>query len=224
MILGILWDMDGVLVDTGELHFLTWKSTLALYGIPFERAFFDRTFGMNNWGVLEELFGELPEKAWCEKFICQKEAAFRDQVRGSVTALPGVVAVLNRFHQQGLKQAIATSAPEENMRLILSELGLAAFFDAAISAANWPGKPNPMVFLEAAKALCLPPERCLVFEDAIAGIEAAHRAGMPCIAITTTNTAADLAAAECVIDHYDQLGGCQLDSINTLIKHAQGLK
>lgn len=221
---GILWDMDGVLVETGELHYLTWKSTMALNNVHIDRAFFKRTFGMNNWGALTELFGELPDKAWCERFIDQKEAAFRDLARGNLKPLEGVLQVLQHFQQQGLKQAVATSAPAENMRLILDELGINQYFDAAISAANWPGKPNPMVFLEAAKALGLPPENCLVFEDAIAGVQAAHRAGMPCIAITTTNTAADLAAAELVIDRYDQLGDCQIDSINSLIKLAPGMK
>lgn len=201
----ILWDMDGVLVDTGDLHYRTWASTLALYGKTIDRAFFDRTFGMNNWGTLEALFGELPDRAWCERFISQKESAFCDLLRGNVTPIDGVLDALQRFRRQGLKQAVASSAPSANIQIILEELGLTTFFDAVISAANWPGKPNPKVFLEAAKALGLPPARCLVIEDAIPGVEAAHRAGIPCIAITTTNTPAQLADAELVIHSFRDL-------------------
>jgi HAD superfamily hydrolase (TIGR01509 family) len=202
---GVLWDMDGVLVDTGEFHFLAWMKTLPAEGLPFDRETFRRTFGMNNAGILALLLGRQPEPVYIARVSDLKESNFRQAIHGQVQLLPGVQAWLERIQTTGNRQAVASSAPQENIDFLIGELGIREYFQAVVSAAHMPGKPDPAVFLEAARRLELPPERCLVVEDAVPGVEAARRAGMKCIAVTTTNPREALSGADLVVDRLDNL-------------------
>lgn len=202
---GVLWDLDGVLVDTGELHFQAWSEALPEFGLEMTREFFAGTFGMNNAGVLTELLGHPPEPDRLAEISEYKERLFREAVRGNVTALPGVRTWLERLAAEGVPQAIATSAPPENIDVMVDGAGLRAYFDAIVSGFEMPAKPDPAVFLEAAHRIGVSPERCVVVEDAIAGVEAAKRAGMRCIAVTTTNPAEALQDADIVVDRLDKL-------------------
>ncbi len=204
-IYGVLWDMDGVLVDTGEFHFQAWMKTLPGEGLPFDRETFRRTFGMNNAGILALLLGRQPEPDYISRVSDLKEANFRQAIRGRAQPLPGVRDWLERLHRAGYRQAVASSAPQENIDFLIGELGLRDYFQVVVSAAHMPGKPDPAVFLEAARRLDLPPAHCVVVEDAVPGVEAARRAGMKCIAVTTTNPARALAAADLVVNRLDEL-------------------
>lgn len=204
---GVLWDMDGVLVDTGEFHFLSWSTVLADYGIPFSREFFRDTFGMNNAGILSLLLGENLTPELLREIGDRKEEAFRRAVRGRVYPLPGVLDWLDRLRATGFRQGIASSAPPANIDALVEKLGLRPWFDAIISGSELPGKPEPVLLLEVARQLEVPPGRCIVVEDAVAGVEAAKRAGMRCVAVTTTNPAEALQAADVVVDRLDALPG-----------------
>ncbi len=201
----VLWDMDGVLVDTGEFHFIAWMKTLPAEGIPFDRETFRRTFGMNNAGILALLLGRQPGLDYIARVSDLKERNFRQVIHGQARPLPGVLSWLERLEKAGFRQAVASSAPQENIDFLIGELGIGPYFQAVVSAAEMPGKPDPSVFLEAARRLDLPPERCIVVEDAVAGVEAAHRAGMKCIAVTTTNPSEALQAADIVVNRLDEL-------------------
>jgi HAD superfamily hydrolase (TIGR01509 family) len=202
---GVLWDMDGVLVDTGEAHFRSWVDVLSEHDIPFSREFFRDTFGMNNAGILSFLLGDrLTPELLAEIADC-KEALFREAVRGSVAPMPGVILWLERLKGANFRQGIASSAPVANIDTLVDELGLRAFFDAIVSGVDLPGKPEPILFLKVAGMLHVPPERCVVVEDAVAGVEAAKRAGMSCIAVTTTSPASALGAADMVVDRLEDL-------------------
>lgn len=202
---GVIWDMDGVLVDTGEFHFQAWLQALPEFGIPFTRQLFRDTFGMNNAGILEVLLGEPPAPEILAEISERKEQLFRRAVRGRVQPLPGVLVWLERLKAAGMQQAIASSAPPANIDALVGELGLHDYFDAIISGFDLPGKPDPAVFLKAARRIGVPPERCVVVEDAVAGVEAARRAGMKCVAVTTTNPAYTLEAADVVVERLDAL-------------------
>lgn len=202
---GALWDMDGVLVDTGEFHYRSWSQILPQYGIPFDRDRFQATFGMNNAGVIATLSGETPTQARVAEIGGRKEALFREIIRGQVQPLPGVLDWLERLQAWGFRQAMASSAPPANIDALVGELGLRPYFQAIISGAALPSKPDPTVFLQAAAAIDVAPEQCLVFEDAVAGVGAARRAGMRCIAVTTTNPAPALEDADLVVDRLDGL-------------------
>jgi beta-phosphoglucomutase len=101
--------------------------------------------------------------------------------------LPGVLTWLGQFQAWEFKQAITSSAPPENIEFLVVELKIKEYFDEIVSGFDLPGKPNPDVFLNAADSLHINPDNCIIIEDAIAGVEGAKRAGMKCIAVTTTN-------------------------------------
>ena len=194
----VLWDMDGVLVDTGDFHFSAWKQTFEELGIPFDKEDFRNTFGMNNAGILEWVYGRMPEPDEVAKISDKKEFLFRELVRGKAELLPGVLMWLRQFQAWEIKQAIASSAPPENIEVLVAELNIGDFFDAIVSGFDLPGKPKPDIFLKAADILQVRPENCVVIEDAIAGVEGAKGAGMICIAVTTTNPGCALEKADCI--------------------------
>ncbi|MCJ7624612.1 MAG: beta-phosphoglucomutase family hydrolase [Anaerolineaceae bacterium] len=200
-----IWDMDGVLVDTGEFHFSAWKRTFDDLGQEFTRDMFRATFGMNNRGILITLINQPLDEAQISKISDGKEIRFRTAIKSQLELLPGVKVWLERFRAAGVKQALASSAPQKNIDTVIDELALDGYFQVVVSGAMMAGKPDPAVFLEAARLLGLAPTRCVVFEDAIAGVEAARRARMKCIAVTTTNPPDLLNDANVVIDHFEEL-------------------
>jgi beta-phosphoglucomutase family hydrolase len=202
---GVIWDMDGVLVDTGECHYQSWQEVLTINEIPFDRPTFNRTFGMNNRGILEILLGARFNEEIYRVISEEKEAAFRRLIKGHVNLLPGVKPLLEAIYQAGIPQAIGSSGPPANIKAIVDSVQIRNYFQALVSAAEMPGKPDPAVFLSAAGQIGAAPAGCLVIEDGLSGVEAAHRAGMKCIAVTTTNPATALVAADIIVDRLDQL-------------------
>jgi beta-phosphoglucomutase family hydrolase len=189
MLEAIIWDMDGVLVDTGCFHYQAWADTFAYYGWVYSEALFKETFGMNNADFLKnKVTADItPEKV--KEISDLKENRFRQAIHGKAELLPGVEKLLKEAQRVGLRQAIASSAPPENIEVLVKELNLAPYFDAIISGSDIPGKPDPAVFLKAAKSLKTASEMCMVIEDSIAGVQAAKAAGMRCLAVETTNPA-----------------------------------
>jgi beta-phosphoglucomutase family hydrolase len=196
----VLWDMDGTLADTGELHFQTWREALTAAGFDMTREQFTTTFGMNSRRTMRELLGKEISEEFIEQIIIRKEIAYRERLHGNVRLLPGVQTWLEWLHQHNIPQALASSAPAENIDVFMAELSLREYFDEILSGYELPAKPAPDIFLLAADRLSVPPARCLVIEDAIAGVEAARRAGMTCLAVTTTNPREALCYACRVID------------------------
>lgn len=201
----VLWDMDGVLVDTGEFHYQSWAQVLPAYGVSFNRELFRETFGMNNAGTLARLLGDQLTPELLAEIAHQKEEAFREAARGNTLPLPGVIDWLERLRAAGYRQGIASSAPSENIEALVRPPLDRDYFDVIVPGSDLPAKPDPHLFLKAATLLDVPPGRCVVVEDAVAGVEAARRAGMKCIAVTTTNPADALAAADLVIERLDAL-------------------
>jgi beta-phosphoglucomutase len=195
----VLWDMDGVLVNNGAFHYQSWQETFSRYGFSFDEQVFRATFGMNNTGVLTTVLGYQPEPEFLAEVADYKEAQFREVIKGRIHPIPGVVAWLERFTAWGCRHAVASSGPMANIQAQVKELGLGSYFDALVSAANMPGKPDPAVFLEAARRVDTLPADCIVIEDAIAGVQAARNAGMKCIAVLTTNPPSALAKANVIV-------------------------
>ena len=202
---GVLWDMDGVLISTGEFHWRAWSKTFSERGIPFTQEQFRATFGMNNTGIIKRLLGETTARDLIAEISATKERLFREAVKGHARLLPGVQGWLDRLQDWGVGQAIASSAPPANIDALVDELGIRCYFAAIVSGADLPGKPDPAVFLEAARLLGVSPEGCVVVEDAVAGVEAAKRGGMKCVAVTTTNPAHKLSDADVVVERLDAL-------------------
>ena len=195
----IIWDLDGVIADTAEPHYVTFRAVLEEVGLEFSREQFQASFGRNNHAVLESVFGYPPEAGLAERMIEKKENAFCEMVRQSTSMLPGVAEWLAQFRAWGMKQAIASSSPRGNIDALVDGLGIRHYFDALVSGASLPPKPDPEVFLEAARRVGVPPARCTVIEDSIAGVDGAARAGMGCVAVETTHKADRLSQASLVV-------------------------
>lgn len=201
----VLWDLDGTIADTGEAHYQAWAETLAEEGQPFSRELFRQTFGMNNISILSLLYGQTPPPAEVARISDRKERAFRVAIHGRVSLHHGVHAWLEHLQQAGYRQAVASSAPPENIEVLVDELGIRPYFNELVSGGSMSGKPAPDVFLEAARRLNVDPKKCIVVEDAIPGVQAARNAGMKCIAVTNTNSAENLVSADLITDDLSKL-------------------
>jgi beta-phosphoglucomutase len=181
----VIWDVDGTLVDTAELHFRAWVDLCRALGRDFTRAEFATTFGRRNPEIIRYLFGDRFDDAAIADLGYRKEELYKAAARQGVSLLPGARELLQGLHDAGFRQAIGSSAPLGNINLILELTHAAHFFDAISSAEDTTrGKPDPQVFLVAAEKLGVLPSRCVVMEDAVAGVEAARAGGMKCIGVT----------------------------------------
>ena len=181
----VLWDVDGTLVDTARLHFDAWVKLCAEYGRKFTRDDFTSTFGRRNPEIIRELLGEQIGDAEMAEIGERKEGYYRSEAREGIPLLPGVESLLREAHAAGWKQAIGSSAPRGNLDMILKLTGTEGYFGAVVGMEDTRrGKPDPEVFLAAAERLGVPPERCVVLEDAIAGVEAGRAAGMAVVGVT----------------------------------------
>jgi beta-phosphoglucomutase len=182
----VIWDVDGTLVDTAEQHFRAWQRLTAEIGKPFSRIDFAATFGMRNPEIIRKLFYPDADNRFCAELGGRKEGYYRDSVREEGTELlPGAARLLREFADAGWPQAVGSSAPPGNLELLLDVTGIRRYFAAVVSGDDVTrGKPDPEVFLAAARKLGAKPGRCVVFEDAVAGVQAARAGGMRCVAVT----------------------------------------
>lgn len=196
----ILWDMDGVIVQSGEFHYRAYRELFEEIDVPFSRElYFDELFGVRNWDIIQKVAGELPREE-IERLAERKEEKFRKHARGNIEALPGAKEMISRAAEAGLKQAIVSSTPCVNIDMILEELALTEAFGTVVGEEDAEkGKPDPEGFLVAAERLGVAPEACVVIEDAPAGIEAGNEGGMRTIGVTTTRPAERLSHADLVV-------------------------
>ena len=184
----VLWDLDGTLVDSAEFHWLSWRDTMAAEGITITYQQFLDSFGQKNDRILPGWLGPGADAGRIRRIGDAKEAEYR-RLAGvhGLTPLPGAASWVRRLHSQGWQQAIASSAPRENVSVMLRALAVDGMFEAIVSAEDVSrGKPDPQVFLAAAGRLGIPPDRCIVVEDAAVGVAAARRAGMRSIGVNRT--------------------------------------
>ncbi len=182
----VLWDLDGTLVDSEEYHWRSWHETMTAEGVSVSRVQFVETFGLRNDEILPVWLGPSATADRIARVSEEKEVLYRKLVRGGgLKPLPGAAEWVRHLRGEGWRQAIASSAPRENVDAVLEALGLSASFDAIVSAEDvTAGKPDPQVFLGAARRLGFPPARCVVVEDSAAGIEGARRAGIRSIGVS----------------------------------------
>jgi beta-phosphoglucomutase len=182
MIRGVIFDLDGVLVSTDELHYRAWQQLADAEGIPFDRQINERLRGVSRMESLAIILERAPRSytpAQRAALADRKNAAYQAMLQEltPADALPGARELIAELRQRGVKLAVASSS--KNARLILECLDMTDGFDAIVDgAAITRTKPDPEIFLKSAARLGLPPGECLVVEDAAAGVEAARRAGM----------------------------------------------
>ncbi|MBU4461380.1 MAG: HAD family phosphatase [Verrucomicrobia bacterium] len=201
-----IFDWDGVIVDSSAHHERSWERLAAEEGLPLPADHFRRGFGMKNEEIIPDLLEWTRDPAEVRRLSLRKETIFRDLVRASgIRPLPGVEAWLRRLDAAGIPRIVASSTHRENIETLLAILGLGGF--AGIVAADdvRRGKPDPEVFLLAARRLGADPARGVVFEDTPVGIEAARAGGMRVVAVTTTHPASRLARAHRTVARLDEL-------------------
>ncbi|TET36870.1 MAG: HAD family phosphatase [Anaerolineales bacterium] len=157
---GILWDLDGVLIESSQQHLESWISVLPRFGLTMSRELHEQTFGTNNREILTIMLGEPPEADLLRRISSEKESAFREIIKGTVEPLAGAVELLEQLYSANMRQAIASSAPEENIHVVVEELHIGGYLQALVSGHDLPAKPDPAVYLEAARQIELDPGAC----------------------------------------------------------------
>jgi len=208
--LGVLFDWDGVIIDSSAQHEESWERLAAEEKRTLPADHFKRGFGMKNERIIPGLLGWANEDALADihRLSLRKEALYRDIVRErGIEALPGVGVFLERLREAGIPFCVGSSTHRENIDTILDVLGFTGLFSGIVTAENVKqGKPHPDVFLKAAETIGRAPHECVVFEDALVGIEAARAGGMKVIGVATTHPLGELAGkVDRVVHRLDEL-------------------
>ncbi len=197
----LIFDMDGTLVHNTPTHNQAWQDILAEAGVQIDLNEFNRaTTGKKSSEIIRLMLGtQLSDTEviyWGER----KEALYRERFSDYREPLQGLLHLLEQATALALPMAVATASPPANISFILDELNLRQYFKIVVGGADIQhGKPNPEIFLKSAQLLGIEPASCLVFEDALGGIEAARRAGMDAVMICTTIDAQEVAGMSHVL-------------------------
>jgi beta-phosphoglucomutase len=201
----VLFDMDGVLIDSYRAHFESWRRTAAELGRVYSEEQFAAGFGRTSREVIAEQWESGGQERLSDEQIAQiderKEALFREILSADFPAMPGAVALIESLVEAGFRVAVGSSGPTQNVRLAIERLGIGKLLSAVVTGHDVKhGKPDPQVFLLAAERCGVAPARCVVVEDAPVGIEAARRGGMHVIGLASTGrTIEQLRAADLVV-------------------------
>ena len=204
--------MDGTLIDSEDFHWFSWRDTMSQEGVSLTHEQFLATFGWRNDSILRQWLGAAATPELIERVGSAKEKLYRELVRkNGMSPLPGVSNWIERLHARGWLQAIASSAPRLNVEVVLGALGMTHYFQGVVSAEDvHKGKPDPEVYLTAAARVGAVPGRCVVVEDAAAGIAGARHAGMRSIGV---NRNGGLLAADVAVKSLDLLDDDAFDRL-----------
>jgi beta-phosphoglucomutase family hydrolase len=196
-----IFDMDGTLVDSMPFHVRAWTELLAERGMRVSpEAFLRQTSGKTNPQIVEEILGIRMSAEELAAFEARKEGLYRELYGPHLKPIAGLTEFLEASRAQGIAMAVATSACQANRDFVLHGLGLESYFAAVVGVEDIRhSKPHPEIFLTASLRLGAPPGCCLVFEDALVGIQAAERAGMKAVALTTSLSQAEIQTLPAVI-------------------------
>jgi beta-phosphoglucomutase family hydrolase len=210
----VIWDMDGVIVDTAPYHLKAWAETFDKLGINFTESDFSYSFGQRNDTIIARILGKESTPSQVQILSNDKEAIFRRYIMNNVKPLPGVIPLFTALQEYNVKLALASSAPLANINLILDNLEIRHFFQTIISERDvTEGKPNPQVFLVAAERLGVAADNCIVVEDAVAGVRAAKRARMVCVAVTNSHPAESLRDANLIVNSLNEVTVLDLEKL-----------
>ena len=197
----VIFDMDGVLVDSNPFHLAKWIAFLGERGIAFDREKLPvEIFGQRNDTVFRRFLGEHLSRTKTRRMSEELEARFREAFRPHATLLPGLRSLIDECVKAGIPLGVASSAMRKNVEFVVEALGIAPYMQTVISGDDISrAKPDPEIYLLAAQRLGVEPSAAVAFEDSFVGIEAVRRAGIKCVAIASsfsverlrTETAAD---------------------------------
>jgi len=202
----VIFDMDGVIIDSNPYHKISLRQFCAQYGYEFtDEELINKIYGRTNNEWIRNIFGPLPKERILELGE-EKEALFRSLFKDSIAPLNGLESFLKKLDQQHIPKAIGTSAPRSNVDFVLENTNLKQYFTTILDQSDVEhGKPNPEIYLKVAARLGFPPHHCIVFEDSLSGVESAQRAGAKVVGVTTTHNPEELAHADFVINDFTNL-------------------
>lgn len=205
---GVIFDLDGVLIDSGAAHKQSWFDLAAKEGYKkMSDEFFHDTFGMQNYQILPILEEKELSKERIDELSDWKEQRYRDIFADTIKLADGAENLFKELKVEGFLLAIGSSTPKENLDFVMEHLKIEKYFKTIVSMKDVTrGKPAPDTFLLAAKNLNLEPNNCVVIEDSLAGLEAAIAAQMIVIALTTTRRRDELTAADMIVNGLYELG------------------
>ena len=215
MTLGAIFDWDGVIIDSSSHHEESWERLAKETGFALPEGHFKKGFGRKNEFIIQNLlnWSDRPEEVL--KLSLRKEELYREiLLEWGIDPLPGVTGWLTKLKRRGIRCAIGSSTHRLNIETSLEVLGFEDYFSAIVTAEDVThGKPDPEVFLIAAQRIGHRPSDCVVFEDALVGIEAGHRGGMKVVAVATTNRVEALGAADLAVLSLDELSVDQVAAL-----------
>lgn len=212
---GLLFDMDGVIVNNHIYHFESWQILAAKYDISIDEEFYRTQMnGRTFTGIMQVLFEKEVSMKQAKEIADEKEQIYRDLFRPHLQLTDGLMTFLDLAKSHQIPMVVGTSAPSENVTFTLDGLDIRSYFKGVIDAqAVTKGKPDPEVYLKCAQLVGRDPENCIVFEDAISGIEAGEKAGCKVIALATSHKKEEL-NADLIVDDFTVLN---LDILQQLL-------
>lgn len=219
----IIFDMDGVLLDSSPFHVRKWQGLLEAHGIPYDEGELRRTvLGPSNEANIRRYLGDGLSREQLAALGEELDAIFRREIGPHLSPLPGVREFIERCHARGIPMAVASAAIASNVTFLISALGLREYFREVLAVDSTAhAKPHPEIYLKTAEKLGIQPSACVVFEDSFVGIEAAKRAGMKCIAIASTFSPDDLrrqTAADLIIPDFRHISFDDVEDLFSDIK------
>lgn len=206
--LAVIFDMDGVLVDTYQAHYRSWLEIAESEGLSMTEAEFAAAFGRTSREIIAQLWGEdRYDAARIAALDERKEAAFRRIIDADFPAMPGAADLIRSLHENGFRLAVGSSGPPENVAMVLKNLEVGDLFEVVVTGKDVTrGKPDPEVFQIAAQRLGVEPAHCVVIEDAPAGVAAANAGGMVSVGLLSAGRRReDLATARIVVESLGEL-------------------
>jgi len=202
-----IFDMDGTMIDNVPYHVLAWKEFSRKYGNELSERDIIGWMGMTNRDYQERILGRKVGDEESKAMSEEKEVIYRNLYRPHMQPAPGLIRLLDRAQMAGIRLAVASGAPKGNINFILDGLDLRRYFAVLVDDSTYSrGKPDPECFLTAARMLGVEPGDCVVFEDAVKGVQAGKAAGMEVVAVTLRTSAAELlaAGADSAISSFDE--------------------
>jgi beta-phosphoglucomutase len=198
-----LFDLDGVIVDSSEFHKKSWIGVMSKLGINFGEEDFKNTFGMTNDLIIKKYIPESSEEE-IRKIGEEKERIYRELAKGNIKPIPNSLKFINFLKKNGIKLALVSSTPIENIKFLSDEIGMKGLFDVIVSGSDIKhGKPNPECYLIAAEKIGAPTKKCWVVEDSQHGIDAGFSAGAKTIGILTTHK--NLEKTDITVRNFEEL-------------------
>ena len=203
----VIFDMDGVMVDNNPYHKKAWRTFVQNHGFDFsEEDLKQHIYGKTNRDILTFVFGPKITEEEIRQYANEKEKMYEVLYRDFIKPVNGLVGFLDLLHSKNIPIAVATSAPPQNVKFVLTAIDVKKYFNIIVDDTEVKkGKPDPEIYLTTAKKLNINPSNCIVFEDSLSGVKSALNAGMKVVAITTTHTKEELSNANLVVDDFTQV-------------------